>query len=624
MFKKKSLSYLEFNFSIAILLSLVTLIVSLTAPSMTLRLFSVFVYYFFFNILVLVGVAFFPSIISKKSKLGADLFFLYPTGFYVLFYILSSLNFVFTGQVIKVQSILFILKINPLSLSFLLIIGYLLFVALLAFVTHKIVEFKKFNKRDKSLLINTLVTVIIIFLIFIALVYPRLDVENDLVKRYSQGNKIYLTVDRPMGEKLLSPKINFTNFNVVFILLESLSTERLSYYGYERNVTPNIDSLAKQSKVFLNAYTTATHSDYAQPAYLSSNYILENNYRNFFPIQKNQNAVWQIFKRQGYKTFYFSSQDDRWAGMDNYFNYSSLDYYWYSLSDNQTDYGKGLGKKDYDGKTITQALKNLNDSFIVCSIENNSNSTNCTFERTIPFFLYLNFQATHDPLSYPEEYAYYLPDESDLFESSEDKLISNVNRYDNALRYVDLQVGKILDYLKKTNQQDNTIIILASDHGHDLYSKHNSYGHGLTIYEDEIRTPLIFYLPGESHSEIKERVSHIDVLPTVMDLMGIEPPEGFRGSPFSYNRRIFLYAQNHKYLGGMIEKDIKVIIDFNRRLAEVYNLNEDPNELNNLLDEGNWDKEILTLLMWHDCQLNYFSVEEKPIRLEKYCEVFRN
>lgn len=609
MVKKIKIDYLDYGLILSLALSLITFIVSVIDPNLNLRLILNSVYFLLINISILGGLCILLNNFSIFRKSFFKTIFIFLTCIYAFFYVSSSISFISTSQVMSYQSILFYLKINTKFILVLTIFGSLLLISLMAFIVNTFIEFKQTETSKKTSVQKIWVLSVIMLFVYLALIFPYIDVENSIVRNYQKGNKIIFKPDINKGELLINMNQTSENPNVIFILLESVTAEHVSSYGYPRNVTPTIDSLAKKGIFFKNAYALATHSDYAQPGYLSSNYILENNYRNLFLEQKNQNAVWQIFKEKGYDTYYFSSQNDEWAGMKNYFNYSSLDVYWYSLTDLKTDYGKGLGKKDYDGNTVSLALEQLNESL--------ENSTN-------PFFLYLNLQATHNPLEYPEEFKFYTLEENSQISSGSIEITPYVNKYDDALRYVDFQISRVLNYLENRNISNNTVIILSSDHGHDVYKLHGSKGHGLSIYDDEIRIPLIMFFPNQDNITINSRVSHVDVLPSVLSFLGFDKKQGFRGSEFRENRPIFFFTQSHMYLIGMIQNNLKVIIDMNKNLVEIYDLKKDPYELNNLIYTNYYDKEILTLLMWHNCQLNYFSSDEKDIRLEEYCNVFYN
>jgi len=207
-----------------------------------------------------------------------------------------------------------------------------------------------------------------------------------------------------------------------------------------------------------------------------------------------------------------------------------------------------------------------------------------------------------------------------LFDSN--PLNTTINRYDNSLKYVDNQIGRLLEELKKQSILNNTVIIISADHGHDFEKRHNIEGHGLSLYNEELKIPLIFFFPDIKPQKIENPVSHIDVLPTVVDMLGKNIPEELIGKPMENNNRIFFYTQNHKYMIGMLHNNTKIIIDLNKKTIEVYDILKDPEEENNIANKNNYDKEIIELLLWNDCQKEYFSKNLKNKELEKYCKNF--
>ncbi len=629
MKRKIEMNYFYYSMFVATILSLITLVITFLAPSLTTRLIYLFFYYLFFNFTLLLTLAFVvnhkPIILHYRIKKWSFLAF---TIFYSIFYLASSYSFFITGQTIKIQSIYFAYQISPLMTIAMLILGLLLVVTTITVLLSKNVIFKKV--KVKSLLWTKIIFFICLFLLFSSIFYfsPLFEIKNPIVKMYNKGNVILIHPEEMGSEVLLDVRTEMEKPNVVFVLLESVSEEKMSYYGYNRKTTPNIDEIAEKGIVFMNAYTTATHSDYAQPTYLSSRYVLENEYRTFYKENPNRTFVWDVFANNGYTTGYISSQNDLWANMDSYLDYASLDFYWYSLTDGETDYGSGLAQKDYDHKTMNVALNWLNNTFTHCaSYENETingtiyfNKSNCLvyeFDKEEPFFLYMNLQGTHNPLTYHENYSSYKPDSPGILGKD-----NYDNRYDNSLLYVDAQLGRLFEYLENQGVMNNTVVILSSDHGHDTQNRHNIDGHAKSVYDDELRVPLIFYFPDLSHMEIEERVSHVDVLPTLVDILGLSQDNYFDGEPMTKDDRLIFYMQNHKYMVGMIKGDIKTTIDLNRALVEIYDLNEDPNETHELLRAGNYDNEILEVLLWHNCQLNYFSVRNKPVSMKEYCENF--
>tara|TARA_Y100000310_G_scaffold227367_1_gene229619 strand:- start:959 stop:2284 length:1326 start_codon:yes stop_codon:yes gene_type:complete len=415
-----------------------------------------------------------------------------------------------------------------------------------------------------------------------------LQIENPLID--DKESLIDLEIQQPLLLEISNITQSFNSPNVIFILLESVSAERLGTYGYERSVSPNIDSLANKSIVFERAYTTSTHSDYAQPGLLSSRYLYANKLRNTFSYSNPRLFIWDVFKQANYTTAYFSSQDDRWQSMNSYLNFENLDTYSYSLTDGHTDYGTGLAKKDFDHKTADSALNWLE-----------------TKNSSQPFFLYLNFQATHNPNAYPPQFTHFTPE-------------TDINKYDNSLHYVDLQIGRILKYLEKNNLSD-TVVTITSDHGHDLKNRHSLPGHGFSIYNEELLVPAIAYFPGVPPTRVNSSVSHIDFVPSLIDLLGLPIPNEFQGTVMKEGRPIYFVTQSHRYKIGQLLGDIKTIIDLNKKQVEVYNLTSDPYELNNI-NSKQYNGHVLQLLFWHHCQLSYHSKEKwlssKTDRCSKY------
>ncbi len=235
-----------------------------------------------------------------------------------------------------------------------------------------------------------------------------------------------------------------------------------------------------------------------------------------------------------------------------------------------------------------------------------------------------SFQATHNPLSYPEEYATYKPDkiiDLQLFTIGKK---NEINRYDNALLYVDKQVGKITNFLEENNLMNNTIIMITSDHGHDLEARHDITGHGKSIYNEELIVPAIIYLPNVEPMTVDDRVSHIDFLPTFIDLLGYDIPKEFQGEIMREGRPIYFVTQSHKYIIGMIKNNTKIILDINRQLIEVYDLSNDPLELNNIYEKGEYTDEILQLLFWHHCQKDYYKNHKWTSWEEGRCSINNN
>jgi arylsulfatase A-like enzyme len=115
--------------------------------------------------------------------------------------------------------------------------------------------------------------------------------------------------------------------------------------------------------------------------------------------------------------------------------------------------------------------------------------------------------------------------------AAEDRAVVT-NRYDNAIAYVDEQVGKLVARLEVASQLHDTILIVTSDHG-ELFGEHDLVTHGRSLYDAEARVPMLVHWPKRVRpGDAYEPVSHLDVLPSVLDLMDVPAHPAFQGKSF--------------------------------------------------------------------------------------------
>lgn len=595
---------------VAITLSLITLTAIIITDNVSVRnIYNVF-YFTFFNFTVLIMNWLFFT--KRKTFLNRNLRNMLRKGFivvYSLIYLWATFSFVTTSQIVTIQTVLFLSIMQPMSTVIVAVSIIVLATLEIIFLLNKKVPLKKMEpkKRKTAKMILLISLGLLIITIFVNFFF--LQIEEPLI--LNEEALIPYKMDAITSQdRVVNVNYNPSEKpNVIWIMLESVSSNRVNYFGYDkRDVSPNIDKLLSESIAFSDAYTMSTHSDYAQPGVLSSRYLFANDYRNLFRYDNPRKFVWDVFKEDGYHTGYFSSQDDRWENMKDYYDFSNLDNYSYSMTDGVIDYGGGYAMKDFDHKTADLAIEWINDSV----------------KKDSPFFLYLNFQATHQPYVYPEEYGYYQPDEIidlKLFTLGGEAV---TNRYDNAMRYVDAQVGRIVDTLETQGIRNNTVILIVSDHGHDLDNRHNVNEHGKSIYSEELIAPVAFYLPGVEPQLISERVGYIDILPTLIDILGYEIPLEFQGDIMVKGRPLYFVTQSHKYIIGGLFNGTKTILDINRELVEIYDIDNDPAELNDLYTKRSYTNDILRILFWSHCQKDYHSKERWEGDLNNRCAINNN
>ena len=203
-----------------------------------------------------------------------------------------------------------------------------------------------------------------------------------------------------------------------------------------------------------------------------------------------------------------------------------------------------------------------------------------------PFFAWLHFYDPHKPYDPPEPYR-------SRFEGS-----GKSGLYDGEIAFTDAQVGRLLDWLDQRGLAKNTIVVVVGDHGESL-GDHGEKEHGYYIYDATVRVPLIVRVPGADLEGVRvsAQVRTIDVLPTILDLVGVEMPDPLHGESLvplmldpesigpenAYSESMSVNLQyGWSALYSVRTSDHK-FIDAPRE--ELYDLTRDPSESENLLQQ---------------------------------------
>jgi arylsulfatase A-like enzyme/Flp pilus assembly protein TadD len=168
--------------------------------------------------------------------------------------------------------------------------------------------------------------------------------------------------------------------------------------------------------------------------------------------------------------------------------------------------------------------------------------------------------------------------------------------YDNEVAFADAQLGKLLDRLRAGNQFDSTLIVVLADHGESL-GDHGEATHGLFAYQATIRIPLIIAGPSIQPVVSDTAVGQADLLPTVVDLLGVKPPERLDGQsmlpairgetmvdrPLYFEALDAYLTRNWAPLTGVVANGWKYI---DLPEAELYDLDNDPIEARNRIHDA--------------------------------------
>lgn len=421
--------------------------------------------------------------------------------------------------------------------------------------------------------------------------------------------------------------------NLLFIWTDEQRADTMAVYGNRKIKMPNLNKLASESVVFKKAYVTQpvctpSRSSVMTGLWPHTSGLLTNN----IPLPKNTPCLNQLINDPDYRTAYMGKWHlgneifaqhgfDEWASMeDGYSKYYSKDRDKEARS-NYHHHLLNLGYKPEGGRKFSRSfaaslpIEHCKPKFL--------ESRACDFmrrHRNEPFMLYINFLEPHMPFTGPLD-KMYDPDKISLppnfndpleenepekckkklqqcakkYGTTEDDFRKLIARYWGLNTQVDMSVGAILDTLKKLGLQDNTIVVYTSDHG-DMMGAHRLVEKGL-MYEEATRIPWLIRAPalGKKQRLIEQPVSHIDLVPTLLELMGrsevgVHLP-GQSLVPLIKGGKV---AEDHVFIEWNSDAKIRTVVSpdgwklclSKEDKCQLFNLNKDPYETKNLYDSG--------------------------------------
>ena len=428
--------------------------------------------------------------------------------------------------------------------------------------------------------------------------------------------------------------------NVVLIVIDALRPDHLSCYGYHKNTSPNIDYLAKNGIIFENAFSTTNVTDPSITTILSGLYPISHGIRNHGEkvtrsmirtfYKRKVLYLSEILKKYGYYTIGLD-----WLGR---WHKKGFDYY----------LGEHLQLKTLKffsrilriiPNVISKKIKELCAKFLkrkkgrilIPTASDLTNIATMILENiNEPFFLFIHYWDTHTPYYAPAEiYNVFKPNKKSIMLKELFRNIKNnkwrrylleafkglntvdeaIAMYDAAIRYVDQEIGRLIKCLKSLGIFRDTIFVITSDHGESL-TEHKIFFDHHGLYDVSIHVPLIFSnLPIKSKEKrIKGLIQHTDILPTILDVLnmpfektqfnGVSLVPLIRGEiksvrsfivaeEFYTERKIAIRTNKWKYIYSPSEKHAicRYCGIIHGGLEELYDLENDPNETQNIIKE---------------------------------------
>jgi arylsulfatase A-like enzyme/Tfp pilus assembly protein PilF len=347
--------------------------------------------------------------------------------------------------------------------------------------------------------------------------------------------------------------------NVVFITIDTLRADHLGCYGYKDIHTPNIDGLARDSVKFERAFTPVPITLPSHTAMFTGTYPMLNGMHDFSGnrLGPQQQTLASVLKDRGYATGAVVAS----AVLDSRFGLNrGFDFYYDHFDFNRLE-ESNLDEMERPGNVVAdKVLEWLSGNY------------------QKPFFLWMHLYDPHYPYRPPAPY-------NEEYKS---------NLYDGEIAFADAQVGRLLHFLKEKGLYQKTLIVLSGDHGEGL-GEHGEKTHGFFIYNSTLHVPLLIHLPRPTAMhQLTEPVSTVDILPTVLQILGIPAPSQLQGtsllpliSGMNQAESSYLYAEtflprlhfNWSELRGLENDRYHFIL---APKPELYDLSKDPKELHNL------------------------------------------
>jgi arylsulfatase A-like enzyme len=361
--------------------------------------------------------------------------------------------------------------------------------------------------------------------------------------------------------------------SVVFIMIDTLRADHLGTYGYSRNTSPNIDTFAKESIVFDYAVASAPWTPPAVASMFTGLYpishgVIPPNDRELArqdgtALAAEFQTLAEIFKENGYTTLGISPNP--WISEEFNFH-QGFDTFLFRLRVDAA-------------RVVKEGIELLNKAK----------------GDDKPFFLYMHFLDPHEPLNPPQKYSEIIATEPKIngYGEKEEK---KIDLYDAEIRFTDQKIGEFFSYLKAEGLYDDVAIVLVADHG-EQFMEHGHQGHGLQLYDTELRVPFMFKLP---HNKDGRRVgvtaNTIDIFPTVLEMAHIPVPANKPGFSLLAEDKIStrrgVYSEINRKLNEQraftTPDGMKLILEYDKdnavNVLGVFNSKVDPKEVSPIMD----------------------------------------
>jgi arylsulfatase A-like enzyme len=391
--------------------------------------------------------------------------------------------------------------------------------------------------------------------------------------------------------------------NVVVILVDALRYDHVGCYGYSRPTSPALDAFAQESLLFTQAIS---QSSYTKP-------VIASLFTSLYPSQHN---VFRNTRHDAAGNFISDVLDDSFKTMAEYLRDAGFNTAGF-LEQAQLRNYMGFAQGFYYYKPDMGTAPEINRGFFKWLPLNKHRK----------FFAYLHYLDTHAPYAPPPKYrdlfgefdhganipervkdwqkfkAEVTDGSITLTQTDAEQLMA---LYDAEIRAFDDDMKALFAKLKEEGVYDNSLIIITADHG-DEFLEHGSVDHAHTLYDELLRVPLMIRFPkGEHRGVVNAQVQIIDLLPTILEFCNIELDTHLMGhSLLAYkdgvngHEEIPVFSERADLISLRTGR-YKYIYNVEEKAGELYDLQNDPSESKNLVEEDRQTAERMKneILRW--------------------------
>jgi arylsulfatase A-like enzyme len=405
--------------------------------------------------------------------------------------------------------------------------------------------------------------------------------------------------------------------NVLVIVVDTLRADHMSLQGYERNTDPNMTRIANEGVMFENAYATSSWTLTSHASLFTGRWPYEHKADGGRSLDDTYPTIAEALSERGYRTGAFNG------------NFGTVTKHW--------GFARGFAHFEDYYRTVPQLLvSSVYGRFLeyyafhkVLGMEykidrrwapgiNQSALNWIDRDSEHPFFVFINYFDVHAPYISPDRGMFSDMENpgglvntdwttADIYNpKTPEQVQGEIDAYDGGIYYTDQQIQNLLDELEARGVLKNTIVVITSDHG-ELFGEHGLWEHHNSLYRPVIYVPLIIWNPElvPQGVQISTSVSNISVPVTLLDLLGYSDQTEFPGLSLAelwknpdaaaqWPDSIAEMAEstwvnpNHLSIKGDMTSVISTdwqYIEHEFNGVELYNLRNDPDQMNNLVNE---------------------------------------